>query len=350
MHICHINLAKGFSGGEQQALNLILELEKQGIRQTLVCRTGGELERRGRSLGLTCHPVRHFLTGHLKRMDADLLHGHCGRSVYWAAIEHQLKGIPFLITRRVDNPMGKSWATRRAYGGAASIVCVSRAIERIVVDSMEVDSMELASTEVIPDSYSRFQVDDGETLAIKRAWAGKFLVGQIGKFLEHKGHHITVEAARRLQISHPHIQFLLLGDGPRRKELEAQALDLPNITFLGHRKDIGNYLSILDLLVFPSITEGLGSSILEAMLSEVPVIASETGGIPDLLEQDRNGILVPPGDADALTRSIVALAENPDLRHRLTAEASLRLPRFSPEAIAERYLSVYDKLTITHQA
>lgn len=338
MRVCHINLTKGFSGGEQQTLNLIGELAKRDLEQVLVCREGGELERRALAKGLACHPISHFALGHLHGLKADLLHGHCGKSVYWAALEHQFRGTPYLVTRRVDNPLKQGFATRWAYGGASRVVCLSRAIEASVQACVGP-----VLTEIIPSSYSGFQTDPAEVATLRQTWSGKFLVGQVGNLLGHKGHDVTLEAARNLKETHPHIHFLILGDGPRRAELERAALELPNVTLLGHRKDIGNYLAVLDLFVFPSLSEGLGSSILEAMQTGVPVIASEAGGIPDLIETGRTGILVPPGNATALTQAIQSLEAAPAIRKALADKASRRLVRFSPETVADRYLAVYSE-------
>ncbi|WP_005036548.1 glycosyltransferase [Holophaga foetida] len=339
MYLCHINLAKGFSGGEQQTLNLIAELATRGLRQILVCREGGEVERRAREKGIPCHPVSHFLFGHLRGLGTDLLHGHCGKSIYWAALEHQFRGTPYLVTRRVDNPLSHGVLTRRAYRDAARVVCLSRAIESSVQACVGP-----VPTGIIPSTYSGFQIDPAEVARLRQAWSGRFLVGQIGNLLAHKGHDVTFEAASRLAGTHPHLHFLILGDGPRRQELEQAASALPNVTLLGHRKDIGNYLAILDLFVFPSLSEGLGSSILEAMQAEIPVIASEAGGIPDLIDHKRTGILIPPGDAEALTGAISRLEGNPDLRTALAGEATRQLEKFSPSSVADRYLATYTAL------
>lgn len=339
MRVCHINLAKGFSGGEQQTLNLIRELAGRSLEQRVVCREGGELERRVRELGIHCHPVSHFIRGHRHAPGADILHGHCGKSVYWATLEHLLRGTPYLVTRRVDNPLDRGPLTRWAYRGASRIVCLSHAIEASVQAGVGP-----VPTAIIPSSYSHFLSDPAKAAELRKAWPGKFLVGQVGNLLGHKGHDVTLQAARNLASTHPHIHFLILGDGPRREELERAAADLPNLTFLGHQKAIGNYLSILDLFVFPSLTEGLGSSILEAMQAGVPVIASEAGGIPDLITQESTGILVPPGDASALAQAIARLEGDPEFRSALAAEATRQLWRYSPTSLADRYLAIYAEL------
>ncbi|MBP1628878.1 MAG: transcriptional regulator, Fis family [Holophagaceae bacterium] len=339
MRVCHINLAKGFSGGEQQTFNLIKELAGRRIEQMAVCREGGELERRVRELGIPCRPLAHFAQGHLRGPEADILHGHCGKSIYWAALEHLFRRTPYLVTRRVDNPLDRGPLTRWAYRGASRVVCLSRAIEASVQAGVGP-----VPTAIIPSSYSGFQTDPDHAAELRKAWPGKFLVGQVGNLLGHKGHEVTLLAARDLAPTHPHIHFLILGDGPRREELERDAASLPNLTFLGHRRNIGDYLAILDIFVFPSLTEGLGSSILEAMQAGVPVIASEAGGIPDLINTESTGILIPPGDASALARAIARLEGDPGLRSALAGEAARQLGRFSPASLADRYLAAYAEL------
>lgn len=340
MRICHINLAKGFSGGEQQTLNLIRELHARGIEQRLVCYPGGLLASRVAALGVPCVPVRHFIRGHARANGADLLHAHCGRGVYWAAIEHRLRGTPYLITRRVDNPLHQTITTRWAYHHAATVVCLSRAIARAVTDSVGP-----VTQAIIPSTYSRFAANTDIAAAIRATYPGKTLIGQVGKLLAHKGHDVTLAAARQLATTHPLLQFLILGDGPRRAELEAAARDLPNVTLLGHQRDIGNYLAALDLFVFPSLSEGLGSSILEAMQAGVPVIGADAGGIPDLIQDGETGLLVPPGDADALTHALLRLLNDSALAARLVSGARAALPRFSPQAMTDAYLALYHQLT-----
>jgi glycosyltransferase involved in cell wall biosynthesis len=184
--------------------------------------------------------------------------------------------------------------------------------------------------------------------AIRSRWPGKRLVGQAGRLLRHKGHDVTVAAARRLAARRPDLQFLLLGDGPRRVELERVVRDLPNVSLLGHVRNIGDYLAALDLFVFPSLTEGLGSSILEAMQAGVPVVASAAGGIPDLIEDGVTGLLVPPGDDAALAAAIAEVTDNPDVGQRLVNAARRRLSEFSPETVSSRYLGLYRQILSPH--
>ncbi|WKE65812.1 glycosyltransferase family 4 protein [Gallaecimonas kandeliae] len=336
MHICHINLAKGFSGGERQTLNLIQSLAGQGVRQSLVAQPHGPLAREVAKLGIPIKGVRHFLKGHSQGGAWDLLHCHDGKAVYWAFIEHLLRRTPYVITRRVDNPLSAGALTRNAYQKAAAVVCLSRAIEAVVKSTVP-----QAQTCRIPDSCSDFTADPATVSDIRSRYPGKVLIGQVGRLLHHKGYQVSIEAARQLQATHPDWQFLFLGEGPEKETLEAQAQDLPNVAFLGHQSDIGNWLAALDLLIFPSLTEGMGSTILEAMQQKVPVIGSNAGGIPDIIEDGENGILVPPGDAKALAIAMEALLGDQAQCQRLVSHARKTLARFSPQAIKQAYLDLY---------
>lgn len=343
IRICHVNLALGFAGGEQQTLNLLRGLASLGLDQVLVCHKGNELALRARAAGIRVTEVGHFVRGHRRGSRADLVHAHCGRSLHWAAIEHLLRATPYIYTRRVDNRLRLFFATRWRYRHAARVVCLSRAIEAVVQRAVGP-----VRTTIIASTYSDLRSNREAVAAIRSRWPGKRLVGQVGRLLRHKGHDVTVAAARRLAARRPDLQFLLLGDGPRRVELERSVRDLPNVSLLGHERNIGDYLAALDLFVFPSLTEGLGSSILEAMQAGVPVVASAAGGIPDLIEDGVTGLLVPPGDDAALAAAIAEVTDNPDVGQRLVSAARQRLSEFSPETVSSRYLGLYRQILSAH--
>ncbi len=336
MHICHVNLAGGFSGGERQTVNLIRELAERGVRQTLVARPGNRLWREvGDIPSLNCRQSAHFLLGHGKG-DWDLVHCHDGKAVYWALIESILRGTPYVVTRRVDNPIGNGWLTAKSYGRAATVVCLSSAIESVVRQRLG-----QTRTAIIPSSFSGFQVDAENVGRIKQEYSGKHLIGQVGRLLQHKGYQVTIEAARDLSERNPDVHFLFLGEGPDAEWLKALAKDVPNVSFLGHREDVGDWLAALDVFVFPSLSEGLGSTILEAMQHHVPVIGARAGGIPDLISANENGLLVPPGDAGALSQAIESLLNDPEWASGLAECAQARLQAFSPSSIADRYQALY---------
>jgi glycogen synthase len=151
-------------------------------------------------------------------------------------------------------------------------------------------------------------------------------------------------------LKHPSAQVLLVGDGPQRKALEREAKRigiadrLHFVGFLAH-EELPAVLAHADLLVLPSIYEELGTVLLEAMQAALPIVASKTGGIPDVIEDGVNGLLVPPGDPEALARAIDRLLADRDLACRLSEGAHERAKDYDWEVLAERVLRVYRGVT-----
>ncbi|MDR9424078.1 MAG: glycosyltransferase family 4 protein [Marinobacter sp.] len=201
-----------------------------------------------------------------------------------------------------------------------------------------------AETILIPSSFSGYPASAECVSAIRQRFSGKVLVGQVGRLLQHKGYHVTIEAARQLANYNPEIQFLFIGEGPDEDWLRELATGVPNIEFTGFQQDVGNWLAALDVFVFPSLSEGLGSTILEAMQHKVPVIGARAGGIPDLITDGENGILVEPGDPDALRDAIEGLVTNAGKRSALVECATSGLAIYSPQAISKRYQALYGAL------
>ena len=131
-----------------------------------------------------------------------------------------------------------------------------------------------------------------------------------------KGHDVLLRAAAKVLRRHPGVRFLLVGDGPLKGELEGEARVLGiagSVDFVGHRDDVSAVLASSDLFAFPSLMEAFPNSVMEAMAAGLPIVATEVGGIPELIANGRNGLLVPAGDSDALAAAIVRLLDERDL-------------------------------------
>ncbi|CAI4032268.1 Glycosyltransferase family 4 protein [Nitrospira tepida] len=140
------------------------------------------------------------------------------------------------------------------------------------------------------------------------------LVGTVGWLTEVKGHRRLIEAFARLAPSRPSLFLVIIGTGELHDDLAALAsrLDIGDrVRFLGHRHDIAECLAALDLFVFPSQNEGMGRALIEAMAAALPVVATNVGGIPGIIEQGRTGLLVPPGDSPALAAAMAELLDDP---------------------------------------
>jgi len=174
------------------------------------------------------------------------------------------------------------------------------------------------------------------------------LVGAAGRLCEQKGFHLLLNAAEKLKTSLPNAHFLLIGDGPLRGELEAQAARLglsSQVHFLGFRNDTPALLAALDLLAMPSIFEGLPLVLLEAFAAGCPVVAHEVDGIPEVVEDCVDGFLVPSGDVSMLAARIEQLLGDTALAARMSQAARRKaVEKLTVERMARETSGVYAEL------
>jgi glycosyltransferase involved in cell wall biosynthesis len=164
----------------------------------------------------------------------------------------------------------------------------------------------------------------------------------VGSLVYDKGVDYLISAF--LGISSPRFRLLILGDGTERTCFERLAGNDDRISFLGFRKNAAEYIRASDVFVFPSLYEGLGGVVIEAMAVGTPVVASDTEGIRDLITNDKNGLLVPPKDIGQLKMALKEIADRPDLRERLTAEGLRRSTFFTVERMAGEHMALYERL------
>jgi glycosyltransferase involved in cell wall biosynthesis len=173
------------------------------------------------------------------------------------------------------------------------------------------------------------------------------IVGTIGRLTRVKGHRYLIEAAQDVLKEYPEACFLFLGDGELLQELHSLATERgigDRVIFLGWRPDVADILSIFDIFVFPSLNEGMGKAVVEAMALGKPVIASRVGGLVDLVHEGRNGILVPPADAGALACGIKSLMGDPEKRIQSGREGMALAPRFGSDSMVSKIDSMYRNL------
>lgn len=345
--ICHINLAAGFRGGERQTELLIRNLQKRGWRQRLVTRRGSELWRRCADIEslqrveVPSNPVAAMLAAR----NSSLVHAHEARAIYAAWIRRLVSGTPYLLTRRVDNPFGPSGIRRHAYLGASEVVCLSEAIVRRVTEQYPSIRPRIVSSAHAALAES---VHDGQS--IRQRYAGKTIVGHVGALVQrHKGQRTIIAAAKMLERSHPEFVFVVVGGGEDEGLFREESSGLANIEFTGDVRNVADYLAAFDLFVFPSLNEGLGSSLLDAMSFGLPVIASKVGGISEIVDDGSNGILIPPNDPESLVKALSRIAG--DDRARLAMrEANLRKSAsFGADRMGAAYEKIYRSILERHR-
>ncbi len=340
--IAHVNLAKGYRGGERQTEILVRGLCGRQWEQVVVGRRGEPLVERLKNLsGVEVREAgNNALSAARAAAGADLVHAHEGRAGQAGLISRLLYRTPYLITRRVPQEPSHRLLTRMSYRRAIHIAGVSRA----VVESMEAYAPGVPKS-CIHSAMGHLPSDPQGVAAIRARFPGKLLAGNVGALVDkHKGQTVLIEAARALAGSHPDIVFVLVGSGRDEALMKDLAGGLPNVVFEGYRENVGDYLAAFDFLVFPSREEGLGSSVIDAMDYGLPVVASRVGGLPEVVFDGETGFLVPPGDPGAFADAVVRMAEDAALRRRMGEAGKRRAAAYAPEAMIEAYDRLYRDL------
>ncbi len=359
LSVAGVDPERGFAGGETQVLGLTLELLTMGHRAELLCDPAGELWRRARAAGVVCHPlaIRNALDVRAaaalrRRLRAgryDVVHFHTARAHAMAPWARGCAGAA-VVTRRMDYPPNRLFARwlygRRAVDGVAAISTgVAEALmragvprARITLIPSGVDCAHFRPPLVDERARARAALGLGE---------GEVAIGAAGALAPRKGHRYLLEAIEQLHTSGPRdvIRAFIAGDGALRDELagEIRRLGLErSVRMLGTVEDARSVLWALDIFAMPSLSEGLGVALLEAMACGLSAAASRIGGIVDAVEDGRTGILVAPGDAGAFARALGQLIADAALREAMgTAARARAVERFSMATMAQRTVELY---------
>ena len=220
--------------------------------------------------------------------------------------------------------------------------------EGLLRDGVPPDRIHRISNFVDPEIFRPPAHGEKERLKEKLGYAGKTLVLYAGRLVERKGVSYLLEAWKAASPDFPRAGLLILGDGPLRRDLEDRAARLGiahTVRFAGQVDNVPEALRAADLFVLPSLQEGMANSLLEAMASGVPVVATRIGGVMDVVEEGVTGLVVEPGDPRSLAGSLRAMLGDPPLRARLAGSALETIVRaFGPESRSRKYRELYRSL------
>lgn len=341
--ITHINFAKGFRGGERQTLLLVKELSKKGFSQKILTRKDSELANRLVNVkNLEVIRVNKPYVINLKKVkDSKLIHAHETKAAQFAYFAFLRYKIPYLVTRRVDIDIKNNFFNRNIYLNSFTTVVLSSAIrERVIKLNKNI------STKVIPSCYTKFSYDSKKIEKIKERFTGKFLIGNIGALEYSKGQDIIIDIARDFEQKYPEIHFILLGTGKNEEQFKDKARNLKNITFEGFVNNVGDYIKNLDLFIFPTLSEGLGSILLDVINEKVPIIASDVGGIPDIIENNKTGVLIEPSNKEKLMLSIEELYLDKEKSEFFVKNGFKNIEKFNLENMTNSYEEIYKRFLI----
>jgi len=357
LKILHVEGGRNLYGGALQALYLMEGLARRGHRNALVCPLESDLAKAaaafaevypmpmGGDLDLRLIPkIRRCL----QRCRPDLvhLHGRIGADVM-GGIACRLAGVPVVHSRRVDNPEPR-WVVTLKYRLHDRVIAISEGIGRVLLaEGLPPEKLRIVRSAVEIDRFDR-PCDRDRLRSKLRVPVEARPVGVVAQLIERKGHRFLIEALPRLIGEFPDLQVLIFGKGPLEPDLRRRVTAAgigSHVQFAGVREDLPNLLPCLEMLVHPATMEGLGVSLLQAASAGVPIIASNAGGMPEAVRHELNGLLVPPGDVQALATAMAALLRNREFAQKMgQAGKHLMRSEFSVDAMVDGNLAVYREL------
>ncbi len=332
VRILHVDTAKGWRGGEAQVLGLAEGLTRLGHEVLVVGQPGSPLLARVEMSGVGVRAVRlrgewdwvgaMRLADVMRGFDPHILHTHTSHGHTLGLWAWMLSGrrAKVVVSRRVDFPISRRGLGRIKYGRSVGrFLAVSEGVRRVLIEG----GVPASSTAVVRSGIDLRKFDDSrnpeylyEEFGLSR---DALLIGNVAALAPHKDQACLLEAARRVVDAFPNARFLIVGEGPLKETLLEHRARLGlerEVLFTGFRKDIGAILGLLNVFVLSSCLEGLGTSLLDAMLMGLPIVGTNVGGIPEAVHDGENGLLVSPKNPEALAHVICRLLKNRALRER----------------------------------
>jgi glycosyltransferase involved in cell wall biosynthesis len=280
----------------------------------------------------------------------DVIHAHMFGSNVWGTVMGKLCSVPVIIAhehnwsysgelmrRTIDRHVIARYATR--------FVAVSESNRTRMI---ELEGIPAEKVLVLPTAYIPHRVTEPTDIRAELGLAPDArIIGVVATLRVEKALEVMISAVAQVIQRFPDAHLVIAGDGPQRESLEAQVASMGltgHVHFLGERRDVTPLLQTVDVGALSSDWEGMPLFVLECMATGTPVVATNVGGLPEIVEDDRTGLLVPPRDPAALAAGIGALLADPERGRLLAATAAERLHDFTIDTVAHRFADLYERL------
>jgi glycosyltransferase involved in cell wall biosynthesis len=357
MFSLHIDTQRDWRGGQRQVLLTVLGLRERGHRAVLLAHPEGELAKRaseGHDL-LKLAPRTEVdlhagwrLSRIIRELKPDLVHAHDPHAVAAAALalafNTSSEGPGLIASRRVAFHLKPNAFSRWKYRQVDCFIAASDSIHATLLN----DGIEPSKIATVYEGIDVHRIQAEPRASIHaELWlpTNAPIVGATGALTAEKGHRHLIDAAALVVRDVPDARFVILGEGELRPSLERQVRELhldKHVLLPGFRADVLAFLRAFDVFVMPSIAEGLGTSLLDAMAASKATVATRTGGIPEVVVDEETGLLVPPRDHLALASAISRLLKDGNLRERMGQAGLARVEKlFSADRMVDQTLDVY---------
>jgi glycosyltransferase involved in cell wall biosynthesis len=358
--VLHIDSENGWRGGQQQAVYLFEGLIRRGIETVFVCRPDSELSGhfKNKKLPHIEIPMRNELdifsayriATYARKNGFTILHLHSAHahSIGLLAKLFYTK-VKLIGVRRVDFNIKKNIFSRFKYNSSLinRIVCISSEIKKIMLEcAINEDKLTVIHSGV---DVHKFDSTEADPLLREKYGIAKdaIIIGTVAALVGHKDYPNLLKAASIVTDKAKQAVIIAVGDGKNENEIKQIHSDLKlgnKFIFAGYQKEVGKYLKAFDIFVLASKKEGLGTSVLDAQSIGLPVIATRAGGIPEMIENGANGILVAKQDPEELANAILELVNDPVKRNLIGRNAKETVSKFSIENTVDKNIDIYKEL------
>ncbi len=356
LRVLMVDSERTWRGGQAQVRLLMSGLVELGVDVTLAAPADGELYRSSSTLAIGRRPLARGVAGllELRRAMASggyhLVHSHASRA--HGAVSSARVGLArrplHVVSRRVDFDVARdplsAWKYRR---GAEAYIAISEGVRRVLVDG----GIPTERVRVVASGIDMKKFEGLKTREAVRAelglGSGAIAVGNVAALAPHKAQDHLLRAAALVLAQRTDVRFFVVGEGALRAELEALARELgiaDRVVFTGFRTDALDLLRAFDVFVMSSYLEGLGTSIMDAHALGVPVVATRTGGIPELVEDGVTGLLAPPRNPTSLAAAMLRFLDDEGLRRTCAAAGRVQSSRYDYHTMVYKTLDVYRDL------
>jgi len=297
----------------------------------------------------TIASIRNFIKGN----NVDIVQTHGYKSNFYAIFAALFENVHLLAT---CHPWIKTSRRGKAYAKIDKlllkkfrrIVAISDQVKKEILDAGIPDN----KISIIDNGINLLRFEEQfDTKEIRKQFGIPLesqVIGTVGRLDLEKGHHILLEAAKIVIQKNPSTFFVIVGDGYLKNDLKSRAEQLKiedHILLPGIIKEVPKILSVFDVFVLPSLTEGLPMALLEAMAAKKPVIASRVGAIPKVIIDNETGILIKPGNANELSKAVIDLLQDKFKADLITKNAYNKIVQeFSSSRMAKQYINIYENM------
>ena len=370
--ICHIFKITGVSGSENHLLTLASHLDRLTFcllveREPDLSAYIATLEAIG--VEVVRFPIRADLdplllwrlVRFLRVQRPDVVHTHLIHGDLYGTLAARLAGVPHVVsTKHNDDAFRQrgfyAWLDRTLARYQNHIITISHHLRRFYVEVERLPADKISTIHYGLDPGAFLQgVGEGADVRVELGMPADVpLVGVVSRLTEQKGHAYLLDAFAEVIQALPSAHLLVVGDGELRPALERQTARLglqDSVTFAGRREDVPRIMMALDVLVMPSLWEGFGLVLLEAMAAGKPVVASRVSAIPEIVVDGEMGVLVSPKDQDSLAEAMIKLLQNPVLAREMGRKGRERLEKeFGVEKMVKETESMYAQMLATKSA